>query len=97
MTRILIVEDHPESRYLLERLLTSRGRQVIAAENGQEALRLAQEDRPDVIISDIMMPVMRMAGYSDPALTDIRISDILMSGGAKICNKQPFGSGLEEP
>jgi len=58
MTRILIVEDHAESRYLLERLLTSRGHQAIVAENGLAALRLAREDPPDVIISDIMMPVM---------------------------------------
>jgi PAS domain S-box-containing protein len=58
MSKILIVEDHAESRYLLEQLLSSRGHQVAAAENGQEGLRLAREDPPDVIISDIMMPVM---------------------------------------
>ncbi len=58
MTRILIVEDHAESRYLLEQLLTSRGHQVVPAENGAEALSMAREDPPDVIISDIMMPVM---------------------------------------
>ncbi|MCF8144678.1 MAG: response regulator [Deltaproteobacteria bacterium] len=58
MSKILIVEDHADSRYMLERLLTSRGYQVTPAENGEEALRLAQEDPPDVIISDIMMPVM---------------------------------------
>jgi CheY-like chemotaxis protein len=76
MSKILVVEDNPESRYLLERLLASRGHQIMAAENGDEALRLAREDPPDVIISDIMMPVMN--GFrlcrkvkSDPGLRHI--------------------------
>ena len=58
MTHILIVEDHAESRYMLERLLASKGHRIVTAENGEEALRLAREDPPQVIISDIMMPVM---------------------------------------
>ncbi len=58
MSKIMIVEDHPESRYLLERLLLSRGHQVTAAENGHQGLQMARQDPPDVIISDIMMPVM---------------------------------------
>jgi len=58
MSKILIVEDDPESRYMLERLLASRGHHIISAENGEDALRLARQDPPEVIISDIMMPVM---------------------------------------
>ncbi|MFO7599905.1 MAG: response regulator, partial [Candidatus Desulfacyla sp.] len=76
MIKILIVEDQPESRYMLEQLLASRGHRVMSAENGEEALRLAREDPPDVIISDIMMPVMN--GFKlccevkkDPALSHL--------------------------
>ncbi len=58
MSKILIVEDNAESRYLLKQLLESSGHKIMAAENGEEALRLAREDQPEVIISDIMMPVM---------------------------------------
>jgi PAS domain S-box-containing protein len=58
MSKILIVEDNAESRYLLEQLLTSKGHHIVAAENGEDALRLARQDPPEVIISDIMMPVM---------------------------------------
>ena len=58
MSNILIVEDNAESRYMLERLLASRGHRITAAENGQDALRFARQDPPEVIISDIMMPVM---------------------------------------
>jgi len=58
MSNILIVEDQPESRYLLEQLLASRGHQIAAAENGEQALDMARTNPPEVIISDIMMPVM---------------------------------------
>ena len=58
MSNILIVEDHAESRYLLEQLLASRDHHIITAQNGEEALRLARENPPEIIISDIMMPVM---------------------------------------
>ncbi|MCF8127648.1 MAG: response regulator, partial [Deltaproteobacteria bacterium] len=58
MSKILIVEDHAESRYLLERLLASRDHHIIAAKDGSEALRLARQNSPEIIISDIMMPVM---------------------------------------
>ncbi len=58
MSKILVVEDHAESRYMLEQLLRSRGHLVIAAENGVDALQLARRDSPDLIVSDIMMPLM---------------------------------------
>ena len=58
MSNILIVEDDDKSRYMLERLLESKGHHVTTAENGKDALRLAHQDPPEVIISDIMMPVM---------------------------------------
>jgi len=58
MSKILIVEDNAESRYMLEQLLASKGHHIITAENGEDALRFARQDPPEVIISDIMMPVM---------------------------------------
>ena len=58
MSKILVVEDDAESRYMLEQLLRSRGHLVIAAENGADALQLARADAPDLIVSDIMMPLM---------------------------------------
>ncbi|MBN2283823.1 MAG: PAS domain S-box protein [Deltaproteobacteria bacterium] len=76
MSKILVVEDNAESRYLLERLLSSRGHQVISAEDGEEGLRRARQDIPDIIISDIMMPVMNGFRFcrevkSDDALRQI--------------------------
>ncbi|MCS7081738.1 MAG: SpoIIE family protein phosphatase [Bacteroidetes bacterium] len=54
---ILVVEDEPTVRRLLQYSLGKRYR-VLVATNGMEALELIQQDPPDLIISDIMMPVM---------------------------------------
>ena len=58
MNRILIVEDDVELRQLFARVLEKNGYQVVAAENGAEALKILGRGYVDLIISDVMMPVM---------------------------------------
>lgn len=59
--RVLLAEDSNSSRQMLEHILRSGGFDVISAEDGREALDVLQQRRPDVIVSDIMMP--EMDGY----------------------------------
>jgi len=59
--KILSVDDHAENLYLLEALLRGHGHVVDSASNGVEGLKLAEADRYDAIISDILMP--RMDGF----------------------------------
>ncbi len=58
MPSILIADDNNENRYLLEVLLQKNGFETVTATNGREAFELAQARRPDLIVSDILMPVM---------------------------------------
>ncbi|MBN2436396.1 MAG: response regulator [Spirochaetes bacterium] len=55
---ILIVEDKQEARYLLEVLLKSRGYVAVSASNGREGLQKLDNNKIDLIISDILMPEM---------------------------------------
>jgi two-component system cell cycle response regulator len=59
--KILVVDDAPENTRLLSRILAGRGYEVHAAERGEEAIHLAQETQPDMILLDINMP--EMDGY----------------------------------
>jgi signal transduction histidine kinase len=58
MQSILIVDDIAENLYLLDVLLRGNGFAVQSATNGEEALLLARQHPPDLIVSDILMPVM---------------------------------------
>lgn len=62
MTHILVVDDSPENCYLLRSLLEGHGYQVSEAADGRQALTLARQQPPELVISDLLMPVMD--GYS---------------------------------
>lgn len=75
--RVLVAEDAPDSRYLIERLLVGNGAGVVLAENGAVAVERAVADHFDVILMDIQMPVvngyeatrdLRRRGYSRPII-----------------------------
>ena len=102
---VMVVEDDSEVRESLCDLLQSSGFEVVAAENGEEALALLRS-QPDVraIVLDVSMPVMngatfRGAQLADPAIASIPL--VLLTGRedirplatalhAEACLRKPF-------
>lgn len=58
MKRILVVDDDPNSRKIVELMLSSQGFSLAFAENGQDSLNKALQDPPDLILMDVLMPVL---------------------------------------
>lgn len=56
--RILAVDDNRTNLHILQVFLKKQGHVVITGENGEEAVRLFKEEQPDIVLLDIMMPVM---------------------------------------
>jgi CheY-like chemotaxis protein len=58
VARILVVDDEPDIRFLLRRILERAGHDVFDANHGAAALEVVGQTKPDVVVTDIMMPVM---------------------------------------
>lgn len=78
MAKILIVDDRPTNRQFLLTLLGYGGHQLLEAADGAEALARVRDDLPDLVITDILMPIM--SGYefvqhlrADPALASMKV------------------------
>ena len=58
MARVLVIDDEPDVRWLIRMSLERAGHEVFDAEDGLRGIALAMKQRPDVIVLDLMMPVM---------------------------------------
>ena len=56
MKKILVVEDNELNMRLFRDLLTAQGHEVLGTDDGMEALTLAREHKPDLIVMDIQLP-----------------------------------------
>jgi len=100
MAKILIAEDERDIRDLVAFTLRFAGHEVFAASNGQEALEMAPNVNPDLILMDVRMP--RMTGYeackamkADPNLMDIPVV-FLTARGQESEIQQGLEAGAEE-
>ena len=78
MTKIMLVEDDKSLREIYGIRLVAEGYEVVSAGDGEEALAMAVKERPDLIISDVMMP--KISGFdmldilrSTPETKDIKV------------------------
>jgi len=58
MAKILLVEDNEMNRDMLSRRLTRRGFSIVMAVDGEQAVAVAQAERPDLILMDLSLPIV---------------------------------------
>jgi len=76
--RILVVDDAPEVRQIHTRLLYGSGMEVFTAENGTVALDAARRAAPDVIVTDVDMPVMNGLDLCRQLRADAATRDVVV-------------------
>jgi CheY-like chemotaxis protein len=58
MALILVIDDENDILNLIETVLVSKGHDVVKANDGREGMDLLRSENPDLVITDILMPVM---------------------------------------
>ena len=101
MATILIVDDEQTLRELLADVLETEGHRVMMAGNGREALTIVARDRPDLVVSDVMMPLLNGVGLcrqikADPSTASVPV--ILMSSvGPRVVDGSGADAFLRKP
>ncbi len=76
INKILVVDDSKTELYHLTEVLGKRGYTVRTAENGEEALRRLDEDKPDLILMDVVMPGQNGFQLTRKITRDPRFADV---------------------
>ena len=76
MTRVLVIDDEAPIRLLCRVNLEAEGMQVLEASDGPSGLEMARNERPDVILLDVMMPALDGWRVAEQLLDDDRTKDI---------------------
>lgn len=96
---LLVVEDNADIRLYLKNLLSTHCK-VLHAENGEKALKIALSQQPDLIISDVMMPVMDGIELTRKLKSDVQTSHIpiiLLTARASIVHKmEGYSTGADD-
>jgi CheY-like chemotaxis protein len=97
--RILVVDDEPDLRFILRRTFEKAGHEVTDAGHGAAALECVRGSRPDLIVTDMMMPVMDGSELirrlrADPATAQIPILAVTangeLAGAANVIVPKPY-------
>ena len=98
MFHILVIDDDRNTRRLMQEVLTAEGYSVLTAENGEDALRVMDEEHVDLAVLDLMMP--KMDGYAfTRALREVQNSLPILMVSAKqapASRKEGFIAGIDD-
>jgi CheY-like chemotaxis protein len=101
VARILVVDDEPDLRFILRRIFEKAGHEVADARHGAEALECVRRSPPELVVTDMMMPVMN--GHelirrlrADPSTAQIAILAVTgtgeLAGDADVLLDKPYRS-----
>ncbi len=76
MAVVLVVDDEFGIVKLLEEVLTDEGHRVLTATNGRQALERAAEEKPSLVVTDFMMPIMDGGALLAAMAADVSLADI---------------------
>ena len=101
MAIILVVDDLPANREVLVALLRHKGHRLLEAEDGRQGLVMVQAEHPDLVITDVLMPVMD--GYEfvrqlrlDPATSATRVVFYTAHYGEREARALALSSGVSD-
>jgi CheY-like chemotaxis protein len=103
--RILIIEDNPANLELVRYLLEAHGYSAVIAPDGGEGMRVAREQRPDLVLCDLQMPVLDGYGVlaelrKDPALRPVpvvAVTALSMAGDRSSVLSAGFDGYISKP
>jgi CheY-like chemotaxis protein len=98
--RVLVVDDEPSLRFLLRVLFEVEGHDVDEAPDGKAALERIGRERPDLVVTDVMMPVMTGRQLietlrADPATADIPV--IVVSASTNVHTVSGSDAAFRKP
>lgn len=76
MARVLVIDDEPDVRWLIRVSLERAGHEVLLAEDGLRGVAVAMKQHPEIIVLDLMMPVMDGYGVLAELAKDPRTADV---------------------
>ena len=98
--QILIVDDYPGALYMRSRILSDAGYEVLEATRGEDALRIAAERHPSLVLLDVNLPDISGTEVCerlrrDPATAGIRIIQITGAWMSEEARRQGMASGAD--
>lgn len=91
MAKVLIVDDEQSLLFLLQQIVEEQGHLVLLAENGEQALQTVEKESPQLVITDVMMPVMD--GYQ--LLTQVKTRPELRDTKVVLISAAPINRRFE--
>jgi len=100
MDKILIIEDQPQMRKNLATILEMESFQVVVAENGKRGVELARQEKPDLVVCDVMMPELDGYGVLEALRAEVATTTVpfifLTAKGDKLELRKGMNLGADD-